>query len=171
MINNLIIQGHLTADPVYRPGQNGGKSSCWGKIGVYQGKDQQGNELGSIFIEFTCFGSEADTLAQVAHKGDLIVASGKFSEINSVGNDGKTYVNKKVVGNAKMCYKNPTAQQAPGQAAPQAVQYQQTNAQYQQVPAQPVQYQQAPVQQAYQQAPVQQAYAPAPQAVQQNPWG
>lgn len=155
MINNLVIQGHLTADPVYRPGQNGGKSSCWGKIGVYQGKDQQGNDLGSMFIEFTCFGSEADTLAQVAHKGDLIVANGRFSETTSVGNDGKTYVNKKVVGNAKMCYKNPNTQQAQGQAAPQAYQ-------------QPVQYQQAPVQQAYQQ-PVQ--YAQAPQAVQQNPWG
>lgn len=160
MINNLTIQGHLTADPVYRQGQNGGKSSCWGKIGVYQGKDQQGNDLGSMFIEFTCFGSEADTLSQVAHKGDLIVANGKFSETTSVGNDGKTYVNKKVVGNAKMCYKNPNAQQAPAQPvqqAPQGVQYQQ-----------PVQYQQAPVQQVYQQ-PVQ--YAQAPQNVQQNPWG
>ena len=136
MINNLIIQGHLTADPVYRPGQNGGKSSCWGKIGVYQGKDQQGNDLDSMFIEFTCFGSEADTLSQVAHKGDLIVATGRFSETTSVGNDGKTYVNKKVVGNAKMCYKNPNTQQAPGQVAPQAVQYQQAQPMYQQ-PQQP----------------------------------
>ena len=160
MINNLIIQGHLTADPVYRPGQNGGKSSCWGKIGVYQGKDQQGNDLGSMFIEFTCFGSEADTLAQVAHKGDLIVATGRFSETTSVGNDGKTYVNKKVVGNAKMCYKNPNAnnQQGYPQAPTQPAQ-----PQYQQ----PVQYQQPPVQQAY----AQPQYQQAPQAVQQNPWG
>lgn len=166
MINNLVIQGHLTADPVYRPGQNGGKSSCWGKIGVYQGKDQQGNDLGSMFIEFTCFGSEADTLAQVAHKGDLIVANGRFSETTSVGNDGKTYVNKKVVGNAKMCYKNPNAQQAPGQAAPQAVQYQQSMQQ-----AQPV-YQQ-PQQPAYGQATAyaQPQYQQAPQNAQQNPWG
>ena len=156
MINNLIIQGHLTADPVYRQGQNGGKSSCWGKIGVYQGKDQQGNDLGSMFIEFTCFGSEADTLAQVAHKGDLIVASGRFSETTSVGNDGKTYVNKKVVGNAKMCYKNPNANNQ-----------QPTQPTYTQ-PAQP-QYTQptyaAPV------APQPVQYAQAPQAVQQNPWG
>lgn len=157
MINNLVIQGHLTADPVYRPGQNGGKSSCWGKIGVYQGKDQQGNDLGSMFIEFTCFGSDADTLAQVAHKGDLIVANGRFSETTSVGNDGKTYVNKKVVGNAKMCYKNPNSQQAPAQPVQQAPQAYQ----------QPVQYQQAPVQQAY----AQPQYQQAPQAVQQNPWG
>ena len=105
MFNNLIIQGHLTADPVYRAGQNGGKSSCWGKLGVYQGKDQQGNDLDSMFIEFTCFGSEADTLSQCAHKGDLIVASGRFTETKSVGNDGKEYINKRVVGNARMCYK------------------------------------------------------------------
>lgn len=163
MINNLIIQGHLTADPVYRPGQNGGKSSCWGKIGVYQGKDQQGNDLGSMFIEFTCFGSEADTLAQVAHKGDLIVATGRFSETTSVGNDGKTYVNKKVVGNAKMCYKNPNTQQAlaqPVQQAPQA--YQQPQQFYSQ-PLQPAQGQAT--------AYAQPQYQQAPQAVQQNPWG
>ena len=157
MINNLIIQGHLTADPVYRQGQNGGKSSCWGKIGVYQGKDQQGNDLESMFIEFTCFGSEADTLAQVAHKGDLIVANGKFSETTSVGNDGKTYVNKKVVGNAKMCYKNPNANNQAASAQPTYTQ-----------PTQP-QYTQptyaAPV------APQPVQYAQAPQAVQQNPWG
>ena len=116
MFNNLIIQGHLTADPVYRQGQNGGKSSCWGKLGVYQGKDQQGNDLDSMFIEFTCFGAEADTLAAVAHKGDLIVASGRFTETKSVGQDGREYLNKKVVGNAKMCYKNPASgQQAPVQ--------------------------------------------------------
>lgn len=150
MMNNLIIQGHLTADPVYRAGQNGGKSSCWGKIGVYQGKDQNGNDLESMFIEFTCFGSEADTLAQVAHKGDLIVASGRFTETKSVGNDGREYLNKKVIGNAKMCYKNPNNNQ-------QVV--------AQPIPAQPVQ--QVAYQQPVQQAPVN--YAQNPQNM--NPWG
>lgn len=144
MINNLIIQGHLTNDPVYRQGQNGGKSSCWGKIGVYQGKDQNGNDLDSMFIDFTCFGAEADTLAAVAHKGDLIVASGRFTEVKSIGNDGKEYINKRITGNAKMCYKNPNNNT---QAAPQ-------------------QYAQPMPQQQYAQ-PVQQAN---PQA-QMNPWG
>ena len=162
MINNLIIQGHLTADPVYRPGQNGGKSSCWGKIGVYQGKDQNGNDLDSMFIEFTCFGSEADTLNQVAHKGDLIVACGRFTETKSIGNDGKEYINKKVVGNAKMCYKNPNQQPMtnpyaqPMQQAP--VQQPMTNPY-----TQPVQYQQAPVQQT--------VTNPQQYQNQMNPWG
>lgn len=111
MFNNLIIQGHLTADPVYREGQDGGKSSCWGKLGVYQGKDNNGNDLDSIFIEFTCFGAEADALAQGAHKGDLIVASGRFTETKSIGNDGREYINKRVVGNARMCFKPQNTQQ------------------------------------------------------------
>ena len=144
MMNNLIIQGHLTADPVYRAGQNGGKSSCWGKLGVYQGKDQNGNDLDSMFIEFTCFGAEADTLSQVAHKGDLIVASGRFTETKSIGNDGREYLNKKVTGNAKMCYKNPNAGQ--NTAQPVAAQP---------MPTQPVQQ------------PVN--YAQNPQNM--NPWG
>lgn len=143
MFNNLIIQGHLTADPVYREGQNGGKSSCWGKLGVYQGKDQNGNDLDSMFIEFTCFGSEADALSQAAHKGDLIVASGRFTETKSVGNDGREYMNKRVVGNARMCYK---------------------------VSAQATTQYQAPVaQQMPQQAPTN--YAQAPQNANMNPWG
>lgn len=108
MMNFIILQGHLTQDPVYRPGANGKQSSIWGKIGVYQGKDQNGNDLPSLFVEFTAFGREADTLAQFAHKGDLIVASGKFSETQSQGNDGNIYTNKKIVGNAKMCYKLPS---------------------------------------------------------------
>ena len=119
MFNNLIIQGHLTADPVYREGQNGGKSSCWGKLGVYQGKDNNGNDLDSMFIEFTCFGAEADALAQGAHKGDLIVASGRFTETKSTGNDGREYINKRVVGNARMCFKAPSTQQ-PVQQVPAA---------------------------------------------------
>ena len=107
-MNYIILQGHLTADPVYRQGQNGKQNSIWGKIGVYQGKDQNGNDLPSMFVEFTAFGKEADTIAQFAHKGDLIIASGRFSETQSQGQDGRTYTNKRIIGNAKMCYKMPS---------------------------------------------------------------
>ena len=151
MFNNLTIQGHLTNDPVYRAGQNGGKSSCWGKIGVYQGKDQQGNDLDSMFIDFTCFGSEAEAMKN-AHKGDLVVASGRFSETKSIGNDGREYINKKVVGNARMCYKVPTNNQAAPAAQPIP----------QQAPAPAAQ----PIPQ---QAPTNFVYVQNPQ--QMNPWG
>lgn len=111
MMNFIILQGNLVDKPVYNPGENGKKSSIWGKIGVYQGIDSQGAQLPSMFVEFTAFGKEADTLAQFANKGDLIIASGKFSETQTTGSDGRVYNNKKIVGNAKMCYKLPSQNQ------------------------------------------------------------
>lgn len=139
MINHIEIEGHLTDEPVYRPGENGKKSSIWGKIGVYQGKDSQGNDLPSMFIEFTAFGRDADTLAQVAHKGDLIVAMGRFSEVQSTGQNGQVYTNKRIVGNAKKCYK--VQQNTAGYVQqPQYAQTQPgniTTAQYQAQPQQP----------------------------------
>lgn len=114
MFNNLTIQGHLTANPVYRPGENGKKASCWGKIGVYQGTDNNGNELESMFIGFTCFGSEAEAMKD-AQVGELVVVSGRFTESKSVSDDGREFMNKNVIGNARRCYKVPTqqVQQAP----------------------------------------------------------
>ena len=111
MLNFIILQGNLFDNPVYRPGENGKKSSIWGRIGVYQGKDSNGNDLPTMAVDFTAFGKEADTLARFAHKGDLIIASGRFSETVSQGNDGKTYTNKHIIGNAKMCYKLPSQNQ------------------------------------------------------------
>ena len=111
MMNFIILQGNLVDKPVYNPGENGKKSSIWGKIGVYQGTDSQGAQLPSMFVEFTAFGKEADTLAQFANKGDLIIASGRFSETQTTGSDGRVYNNKKIVGNAKMCYKLPSQNQ------------------------------------------------------------
>lgn len=111
MINYIILQGNLVDKPVYRPGENGKRSSVWGRIGVYQGKDSQGNDLDSLFVDFTAFGKEADTIARFANKGDLIIASGRFTETTSQGNDGKVYTNKHIVGNAKVCYKMPSQQQ------------------------------------------------------------
>ena len=111
MMNFIILQGNLVDKPVYNPGENGKKSSIWGKIGVYQGTDSQGAQLPSMFVEFTAFGKEADTLAQFANKGDLIIASGRFSETQTTGSDGRVYNNKNIVGNAKMCYKLPSQNQ------------------------------------------------------------
>ena len=71
MFNHIIIQGHLTADPVYRPAENGKRSSIWGKIGVYQGKDNNGNDLPSLFMEFTAFGRVDGTGDIPFQKGDL----------------------------------------------------------------------------------------------------
>lgn len=153
-MNYAIFQGHLVDEPKFSPGQNGGKASAFGRIGVWQGTDAQGNELPSLFVGFSCFGKEAEEMRDFGHKGSLVVISGRFQETTSQDQTGKTYVNKKVTGNAHVCYKAATQQAT-----------------------QPV-YQQAPVQQAqpmYQQPMQPQAQPvyqqPAQQAQPMNPWG
>lgn len=147
-MNFCMFQGHLTADPVVRQGQDG-KLWCSGKIGVWQGNDQNGNALDSLFIDFVCYGKDAETMGQLGKKGDLVVVSGTFRETKSVGNDGKEYINKRVSGQAKVCKKLETAQQP----------MQQPVQQY----AQP-QYQQP------QQAQMNQVFG-QPQQPNMNPWG
>ena len=116
MINFIILQGNLVDKPVYRPSDGTKKPSIWGKIAVNQGTDNQGNQIPAMFVQFTAFGREAETLAQYADKGDTLIVSGRFSEEQSTGNDGKVYTNKKVTGNAKKIYKLPSQnQQAPQQ--------------------------------------------------------
>ena len=149
MINFIILQGNLFDNPVYRPEENGKKSSIWGRIGVYQGKDSNGNDLPTMAVDFTAFGKEADTLAQFAHKGDLIIASGRFSETVSQGNDGKTYTNKHIIGNAKKIYKLPSQSQHYGNFNQQMNQAFNTMGMAPQQPAQ--QYQAQPQQPMYNQ--------------------
>lgn len=116
MINFIILQGNLVDKPVYRPSDGTKKPSIWGKIAVNQGTDNQGNQIPAMFVQFTAFGREAETLAQYADKGDTLIVSGRFSEEQSTGNDGKVYTNKKITGNAKKIYKLPSQnQQAPQQ--------------------------------------------------------
>lgn len=116
MMNFIILQGNLVDKPVYRPSDGTKKPSIWGKIAVNQGTDNQGNQIPAMFVQFTAFGREAETLAQYADKGDTLIVSGRFSEEQSTGNDGKVYTNKKVTGNAKKIYKLPSQnQQAPQQ--------------------------------------------------------
>lgn len=155
-MNYSIFQGHLVDEPKFSPGQNGGKASAFGRIGVWQGTDAQGNELPSLFIGFTCFGKEAEEMRDFGHKGSLVVISGRFQETESQDQNGKTYINKKVTGNAHVCYKAATQQQA----APVQQTYQQ--------PAQPV-YQQ-PMQNVAPAYPTAQQVASMPQQ-QMNPWG
>lgn len=162
-MNFVIFQGHLVDKPVLRKTEDG-KSWCSGKIGVYQGKDKNGNDLESMFIEFSCYASDAETLGNLGQKGDLVVISGTFRETSNTAENGITYHNKRVSGNAKLCVKKPATQQP--------VQYQQPM-----MPQQPVQYQQpmAMPQQPMMQQPVmaQQPMMQQPAMPQQNinPWG
>lgn len=162
MINFIILQGNLVDKPVYRPSDGTKKPSIWGKIAVNQGTDGQGNQIPAMFVQFTAFGREAETLAQYADKGDTLIVSGRFSEEQSTGNDGKVYTNKKVTGNAKKIYKLPSQ----NQRAPQ--QYGNLNQQMNQGLNQIGATQQAPQQ--YQAQPQQPMYSQTTNA-NQSMWG
>lgn len=156
-MNFISLKGNLVDTVKLMTNQNG-NLTAFGKIGVYNGKDKEGNQRDSMFFDIVVSGRDAEILRDNTTKGTPIIVSGRLEEDKSVSQtNGQTYINKRIIcSSATPCVK-PVAQQA-----------------------QP-QYQQAPVQQVYtqpmQQAPVQQYAQPVNQAqytqpVQQpgSPW-
>lgn len=143
MINQICIEGNLVDNVRLANNQNGGLTA-FGKIGVYNGKDKEGNKRESMFFDFMVSGRDAEILRDSTQKGAPIVVCGRLEEDKSVSQtNGQTYINKRIICNSAKPLVKPIVQEA-----------------------QP-QYQQAPVQQVYtqpmQQAPVQQYQAVAPQ--------
>lgn len=142
-MNFISLKGNLVDAVKLMTNQNG-NLTAFGKIGVYNGKDKEGNQRDSMFFDIVISGRDAEILRDNTTKGTPIIVSGRLEEDKSVSQtNGQTYINKRIIcSSATPCVK-PVVQQA-----------------------QP-QYQQAPVQQVYaqpmQQAPVQQYQAVAPQ--------
>ena len=152
MINSICIEGNLVDNVRLMNNQNGGLTA-FGKIGVYNGKDKEGNQRDSMFFDIVVSGRDAEILRDNTTKGTPIIVSGRLEEDKSVSQtNGQTYINKRIICNSVKPLVKPIVQEA--------------QPQYAQAPVQPV-YTQQPAQ--YAQAPVQQAYA---QPVQQpgSPW-
>ena len=152
-MNQFIVKGNLVDNVKLTNNQNG-NLTAFGKIGVYNGKDKEGNQRESMFFDIIVSGRDAEILRDNTQKGSPIIVSGRLEEDTSVSQtNGQTYVNKRIICNSVTPCIKPVVQQA-----------------------QP-QYTQAPVQPVYTQAPVQQYQAVAPQqyntnSVQQpgSPW-
>lgn len=157
MINSICIEGNLVDNVRLMNNQNGGLTA-FGKIGVYNGKDKEGNKRESMFFDFMVSGRDAEILRDNTQKGAPVVVCGRLEEDKSVSQtNGQTYINKRIICNSVKPLIKPIVQE--------------TQPQYAQAPVQPVYTQ--PVQQ----APVQQYQAVAPQpsytqSVQQpgSPW-
>lgn len=132
-MNHVIFEGNLTKDPVFKYSNNTNKPMATGTIGVYQGKDANGQDLESLFIDFVCYNKDAEAMNQFGHKGDPVVIYGTFQEITNTTDDGRVFHNKKVVGKAKLYKKATPVAQMPQQGAyqqpmaqmPQQAMYQQ----------------------------------------------
>ena len=97
-MNFVIMTGTLLQDPEQRQSQDG-KTYATGRIGVYQGKEQDGSYKPSIIFDFSCFGFDVDTVL-AASKGDQITVAGRLQESTNVSQtNGQTYVNKRIVAN------------------------------------------------------------------------
>lgn len=148
-MNHVIFKGNLVNDTRTNVNQNGGLSA-FNKIGVYNGKDKNGENRPSMFFDIVVFGFGAEQLRDMGAKGTPVIVSGRLEEDASVSQtNGQTYINKRIVcDNISICAK--PVQQA-NESQPQY-----------QAPVQPVQPQQtgyAAPQPQYQ-APVQNAASP-----------
>lgn len=102
-MNNCVFEGNLVR-PVELKSSNG-KSYCFGKIGCYNGKDKDGEERPSMFIDFVAFGKDAELLVDKADKGSRILIGGILSR-EDVETETGEYVNLKITCNyARICVK------------------------------------------------------------------
>lgn len=106
MFNHVIFKGNLV-DNVKTSQNAQGNLSAFGKIGVYNGKDKNGEQRQSMFFDIVAFGKNAEQLRDLAQKGTSIVVSGILEEDTTVSQtNGKTYVNKRIVcDNVSVCVK------------------------------------------------------------------
>ena len=143
MINQICIEGNLVDNVRLTNNQNGGLTA-FGKIGVYNGKDKEGNKRESMFFDFMVSGRDAEILRDSTQKGAPIVVCGRLEEDKSVSQtNGQTYINKRIICNSVKPLVKPIVQEA--------------QPQYQQAPVQ--QYQAVAPQPSYTQ-PVQQPGSP-----------
>lgn len=97
-MNFVIMTGTLLQDPEQRQSQDS-KTYATGRIGVYQGKEQDGSYKPSIIFDFSCFGFDVNTI-MMAKKGDSVTVAGRLQESTNVSQtNGQTYVNKRIVAN------------------------------------------------------------------------
>lgn len=126
-MNHVIFKGNLVNDTKIMNNQNGG-ISAFNKIGVYNGKNKNGEQRQSMFFDIVAFSKSAEQLRDMGTKGTPVIVSGRLEEETSVSQtNGQTYVNKRIVcDNVSICVKpiqqtqGQQPQYAPGYAAPQS---------------------------------------------------
>lgn len=124
MFNQIIVQGNLVND-IKITNTNEGKMMGFVKIGVYNGKDRDGNQRESMFFDLVIFGRDVEILRDNTTKGSPVVAMGRLEEEKTVSQtNGQTYINKKIVcTSVRPLIKPQLAQQPVNEQAQQQPQY------------------------------------------------
>lgn len=122
MFNHVIFKGNLVNDTKTMNNQNGG-ISAFNKIGVYNGKNKNGEQRQSMFFDIVAFSRSAEQLRDMGTKGTPVIVSGRLEEETTVSQtNGQTYVNKRIVCDSVSICVKPIQQ-----ASVQQPQYQQPN--------------------------------------------
>ena len=119
-MNFISLKGNLV-DAVKLTTNQNGNLTAFGKIGVYNGKDKEGNQRDSMFFDIVVSGRDAEILRDNTTKGTPIIVSGRLEEDKSVSQtNGQTYINKRIIcSSATPCIK-PVVQQVYTQPMQQA---------------------------------------------------
>ena len=149
-INIVIISGNLTRDPELRQASNTSVLSFGVAVNDRRRNPQSGQwESVPNFVDCIIFGTRADALAGLLHKGSKVALDGKLRYSSWEGKDGKKRSKLEVVVNELELMQRETSQQPQQPQQPQRYQQPQQGYQQPQQPQQPQRYQQP--QQGYQQ--------------------
>lgn len=120
MLNKIIIQGRLVADPDYRQTQSG-VSVCRIRVACERSiANKQTGERESDFIGCTCWRTSADFVNKWFHKGDMILVEGSLHNNDYTDRDGvKHYAMDVAVDSVNFCGKRESAP-APAQGTQRA---------------------------------------------------
>lgn len=131
-INIVIISGNLTRDPELRQAGNASILSFGVAVNDRRRNPQSGQwENVPNFVDCIVFGTRADALAGLLHKGSKVAIGGKLRYSSWEGKDGKKRSKLEVVvGEIELMQQRETSQQPQHPQQPQR--YQQPQQGYQQ---------------------------------------
>ena len=131
-INIVTISGNLTRDPELRQAGNTSVLSFGVAVNDRRRNPQSGQwENVPNFVDCTVFGSRADALAGLLHKGSKVAIDGKLRYSSWEGKDGKKRSKLEVVVNELELMQRETSPEQP-QHPQQPQRYQQPQQGYQQ---------------------------------------
>ena len=131
-INIVTISGNLTRDPELRQAGNTSVLSFGVAVNDRRRNPQSGQwENVPNFVDCIVFGSHADALAGLLHKGSKVAIDGKLRYSSWEGKDGKKRSKLEVVVNEIALMQRETSQQPQQPQQPQQ-RYQQSQQGYQQ---------------------------------------
>jgi len=90
-VNNVVLVGHLTADPVLRALPNG-QSVCDLRLAVNDQRDKP------VFVDVATFGPGAEACAQYLAKGRAVAVTGRLTYREWETKDGNKRSKHQVVG-------------------------------------------------------------------------